>query len=320
MKKFSVIALVAMLLATPLLAQTPPEIGIFFDTAGTQTMMPMDAGDFVTAYVMTKGGQLLMGGASFSVDVYPGIQVVAQNFYNDAVVVGNDVTTGVEIGFYDPIWVDENNSVILATLVLTVADRPMGNMPLTVTNHPNYQHVVVAQSDGALFDTTGLTAYITPPPPVVGVFFDTDATVTNATYNGGYDEFYTAYIFATGGPILMGGAAFKLELHPNITLVATTYEPSVQIGDLLNGVEIGLYDARFVDPLHPGLLATLILTTGDNLIDQAPLCIVNHPSYETVMLAQSDGTLVPSEGACAYLTIPVANEDRTWGEVKSLFK
>ena len=32
------------------------------------------------------------------------------------------------------------------------------------------------------------------------------------------------------------------------------------------------------------------------------------------------GVLVPGEGACAYLTIPVANENRTWSDVKELYR
>ncbi len=316
------VAVAVLVMSTMATAQViPPQIGIFFDAAGTQTEAPLaGAGDFVTAYVMTTGGQMLMGGVSFAVEAYPGIQIVAASPMSDAVVVGNDITAGVEIGFYDAAWVDDNNHVVLYTLVLTVDDRPMGNMPLTVVNHPNYQNVVVAQSDGALYDTTGLTAYITPPPPVVGVYFDTAATITSATYNGGLGEVYPAYIFATGGPILMGGASFKLELDPNITLLTATAEPSVTIGDVLTGIEIGLYDAKFVDPQHPGLLMTLLLTTMNNLVDNAPLTITNHPSYETVLLADAEGVLVPSEGMTSYLTVPVANEDRSWSDVKSLYK
>jgi len=179
---------------------------------------------------------------------------------------------------------------------------------------------MVAQNDGTLFPTTGGTAFITPPPPVVGVFFDTDATVTTATYNGGFDEFFTAYVIATGGPLLLGGAAYKVTLDPGITLVTTNYPPSVQIGDILNGVEEGLYDPVFMDPDHPALLATMVITAGNNLLDQAALCVTNHPNYDTVMLSDNAGVLVPSEGACAYLTIPVANENRTWSDVKDLYR
>jgi len=324
MKKFSVLVVALLMLATPLFAQvTPPTIGVYFDQAGTQTEAPCTgAGDYVTAYIIAKGGQMFMGGTSFALEVQSDIQIVAANLVAGAVEIPSnpDLTAGVELGLYDATWVDADHPLILYSLILTCADRPLGNLPITVVNHPNYTNVVVAQNDGTLFDTTGGTAYLTPPPPVVGVFFDTDATVTTATYNGGNTEFYTAYIYATGGPLLLGGASFKLDLDPAITLVTANYPPSVQIGDLLNGVEIGLYDAQFMDPQHPVQLATLILTTGHNLVDNAPLCIVNHPNYQTVVLSDNDGNLEPGDGACAYLTIPVANEARTWSDVKDLYR
>ena len=324
MKKFSMFAVAALLLATPLLAQVvPPTIGVYFDSAGTVTQAPCAGpGDFVTAYIVATGGQFYMGGASFALDVYSDIQLVATNLSVGAIEIPSnpDLTTGVELGFTAPVFVDDAHPLVLYTLVFTCNSRPMGEYPISVVAHPSYTDVMVAQNDGTLFPTTGGTAFITPPPPVVGVFFDTDATVTTATYNGGFDEFFTAYVIATGGPLLLGGAAYKVTLDPGITLVTTNYPPSVQIGDILNGVEEGLYDPVFMDPDHPALLATMVITAGNNLLDQAALCVTNHPNYDTVMLSDNAGVLVPSEGACAYLTIPVANENRTWSDVKDLYR
>ncbi len=317
-----VVALVVM--GTAATAQVvPPQIGVYFDAAGTTTEYPVGGpGEFVTAYIMATGGQFYMGGTSFALDVAPGINIIASNLAVGGVEIPSnpDLTAGVELGFYDPVFVDDGHPLVLYTLVLTVDERPMGDLPITVVAHPNYDNVVVAQNDGALFDTTGGTGFITPPPPVLGVYWDQAATITSATYNGGVGEVYTAYVMVTGGPILLGGASFRLSLDPNITLVTAQPVPSVALGDVFNGIEIGLYDPVFVDPDHPGLVMTLVMTTMNNLVDNAPICVINHPDYDSVMLAESDGTLVPAEGGCAFLTVPVENENRSWTDVKALFK
>ena len=300
----------------------PPQIGVYFDTAGTQTSAPIGAGEFVSAYIVATGGQFYMGGASFALEIDPNVTLVASNLSVGGVEIPSnpDLTAGVELGLYDPFFVDDDHPLLLYTLVFMVDEHPMGDMPIRVVAHPNYGDVIVAQNDGELFTTTGGTAFLTPPPPFVCVFWDQGATITHATYNGGMGEVYPAYIFVVGGPILMGGASFRLTMDPNITLLSATPVPSVVMGDLFSGIEIGLYDPVFVDPNHPGLLMTLQLTTMNNLVDNAPICVVNHPNYDSVIVAESDGTLVHAEGACAYLTVPVETEARSWGDVKALFK
>ena len=42
-------------------------------------------------------------------------------------------------------------------------------------------------------------------------------------------------------------------------------------------------------------------------------------SGESVALRDPDGELIPAEGMTSYLTVPVSNEDRTWGDVKTLY-
>jgi hypothetical protein len=154
----------------------------------------------------------------------------------------------------------------------------------------------------------------------VGVFFDEEATNSNATLNGGLGEFHQAWICAINAEMTVGGAAFKLELDPQILLVGQVWPAGVQIGTLTAGVEVGYTNPIYAYLGTPAILCELSLYTGDNLIDNAELTITNHPNYASVEVADITGPTFEYAGSTSLLTIPVKNEKSNWGDVKNLFR
>lgn len=154
----------------------------------------------------------------------------------------------------------------------------------------------------------------------IGVYFDAAGTLTTGVFNGGYDETHTAYLIAHYEGVV-GGGACKVTMDPRIILIGTVYPAGVQIGDLLNGVEIGLLDPGLGFFGQPVRLATMSLFTGANLLANAELHVVPFdPKYNEVLLADVGGNLISAVGLSATLTIPVANESGTWSQVKDLYR
>lgn len=157
-------------------------------------------------------------------------------------------------------------------------------------------------------------------PASVGVYFDTAGTQTTAVLNGGYDEMHDAYLIGFV-ETFVGGAACKLVLDPHIMLISAVYPAGMQIGDLLNGVEMG-----FIDPIMgyfglPVRLATLQLWTGANVFANGMLAVEPWaPRYESVLLADVGGNLIPAAGLTSWLTIPVSAPTSSWSQVKDLYR
>lgn len=156
--------------------------------------------------------------------------------------------------------------------------------------------------------------------PAIGVFFDVDGTQSSASLNGGVGEIHTAYVCAVDVEMMVGGASFKLVMDPQILLLTATYPPGLAIGEITEGVDLGLSDPLPAFGGGAAVLATVQLTTFDNLLDNAPLTITNSPGYATPIVADSQGYLFAADGQTGYLSIPVAAESMTMSQVKSLFQ
>ena len=154
----------------------------------------------------------------------------------------------------------------------------------------------------------------------IGVFFDEEATNSNATLNGGLTELHTAYVCGTNLEMVVGGCAFRMVLDPRIMMIDAVFPPGVEIGTILTGIEIGFTDPIYAFLGDPAILCTLTLYTGELLINDAELTITNHPGYTSPQVAHADGPVVDVMGMTSYLTIPVAGEDSTWSGVKNLYR
>ncbi len=154
----------------------------------------------------------------------------------------------------------------------------------------------------------------------IGVYFDEEARNNNASFIGGYDVVHTAYVCVTNSEMRVAGAAFKLELDPQILLLTATYPAGLAIGDVTAGVEVGMTDPVVAVMGDAAVVCTMQLTTLDQLMVGAELRVVNHPNYANPIVSDADGVLWDCTGITSYLTIPVENEMKSWGEVKALFQ
>ncbi len=154
----------------------------------------------------------------------------------------------------------------------------------------------------------------------IGVYFDLDATQSTATSFGGFDVEHTAYVMATNSEQMVAGGAFKIVMDPRIIMLSSVYPPGINYGNpLVSGVEVAMTDAVVAYYGVPALLATLTLSTLDNLMDNAEIQIVSHSEYAAPTISNHLGALTEVAGDSAFLTIPVENEAQTWGSMKALY-
>jgi len=179
---------------------------------------------------------------------------------------------------------------------------------------------MLANSSAILFPADGLTSSITlRPTPEIGVFWDVEGTETVATQNGGVTEIHNAWIMVRNAEMMVGGAAFKLDIDPRIMILSATPADGLVFGSLSAGVEIGLYSYLPVFGTDPGVLYSLQMTTFNNLMVDAQLQIVTHPSYDAPKVADNSAVQWTANGLTSLLTIVVGAEEMSWGQVKSLY-
>jgi len=138
----------------------------------------------------------------------------------------------------------------------------------------------------------------------IGVFFDSEATVSSTTFAGGPTNTQTAYIYAVNTEQPVGGVAFKLEKDPRITIWSTSYPAGVQVGTLTDGIQIGFSECFTGFFGVPILCATMVLWTGENSMDDAVLQVQPYPQSGTIQLADCNGEIRNIDGLSAYLTVP----------------
>lgn len=158
-------------------------------------------------------------------------------------------------------------------------------------------------------------------PMSIGVYFDTAGTQCSKTVAGGPDEDpFDAYVIAFA-EMVVGGAAFKLDKDPAIVVTGVAYPAGIQIGDILTGIEIGLTNPQIGYFGNPVRLATLTIWPGMQIIPYGRLNIVPwSPNYNAVILSDQNGVLSPAVGHCAWLNIPVPEQQTSWGDVKNLYQ
>lgn len=156
----------------------------------------------------------------------------------------------------------------------------------------------------ALAMTAMAGSAVAQPAAAIGVYYDTAATETSHTYEGGPTTFLEAYIYATNTEQTVGGAAFKLDLDPRITLFGVTFPAGIQIGSLQSGIQIGMTDC-FVGYFGvPVRLATLTLWTNEYSMTNAALTISAYPRSGLIELSDCEGNLRVIDGLTSYLTVP----------------
>jgi len=315
--KCAIVAVVVLAFAGG--AWAVPSIGVYFDEAGTTTGQTIEPAPFMGhGYVLIKDAQMLVGGAAFSIDIDPQISYLWHQVPNLGLYFGD--LAGMEIGLYEFIPVFADEGALLGTFDF-YATGSVVHAPITVSAHPSYEAPIVADNMGTQSEAEGLTTHLTVhATPTVGVYFDEESTDRDLVTNGGFGVTHTAYVMVREGDMVVGGATFKLELDPLIMLGTATPVDALVLGSLTSGVEMGLYSYMPVYGTQAGLLYTIDLITFDNLMVEAPLIISNHPNYDDVIVADSDAYQWVSEGLASTLTIVVPTDERSWGDVKSLYQ
>jgi hypothetical protein len=155
--------------------------------------------------------------------------------------------------------------------------------------------------------------------PGIGVYFDEAATMNYATLPGGMGQTHTAYVYAVDSEMFVQGASFKLNLDPRIHVQAAQYPNALKIGEPEDGVDIGFTNCRLGFG-QPVLCCILTLWTGNDLMNNAEIKVVAHPSWGGIFLSNCEAVLYPVSGYNSYLTIAVPNDEVTWGSVKDMYR
>jgi hypothetical protein len=312
---FAFVTLALLGLTTMAVAQ--PSIGVYFDEDGNSNVSAIAPATLGTAYVLVKDANALLGGASFGLDT-AGDFMITDVTYADGVVLG-DLLSGVEIGLYNPIPNFTGDAALMATFHY-ISFTTVNNSQACIVAHPNYSSPIVSDSNGILTAADGLCAtFNIRAIAEIGLFWDTEGTQLHKVANGGFDEFFDGYILVRGAETVVSGASFRLTNNaPALMVLTTTYADGLALGSLTGGVEIGLYDNVPVFGPDVALLATLQMWAGNSLVE-ATLNIVNHPNYATPVVADNNAVVWPAVGLQSTLSIPVADEAVSWGQVKSLY-
>jgi len=314
------LALAMTAMAGSAVAQPATAIGVYYDTEATQTSYTFEGGPLVTltAYIYATNTEQTVGGAAFKLGLDQRITMFSAIF--PAGLQIGSLTSGIQIAMTDCFVGYFGVPTKLATLTLWTGEYSMENAALTIMPDPRSGLIELSDCEGNLRVVDGLTSHLTVPPrPTVGIFFDAAATSVYGTFNGGYDQYHTAYIMAVNTESTVGGAAYKLELDSHINLMAHTYPAGLQIGEPLTGIQVAFTDC-FVGYFGvPVRVSTLTLWTGANLLSEAELRITAYPQAGVVQLSDCEGNLRSVAGGTAYLTIPVATENQSWSQIKTLY-
>ena len=330
MKRHLLLLSAVLLLATPVLAQSPT-IGVYFDEDATDLYGFTFTYQPITAYILVDDFENMLSGAAFSVDMDPGIYSAGYIAPDETYIAIGNLASGIEIGMDTPLPVFGGAVGLLGTIQM-YSDHNLYNTPISVGAHPNYATPVVANSDALEFEATGVTSYLKAnAQPEVCVYFDTEATMTDMAYAEGM--LFPVYVVVRDAEMMVSGAAFKLDaLDPAFdvfgdnagtpAIEGVSYANGIVQGNLFDGVEIGLYTPVAVFEDEFLVLASMVLSVSDNETPHgAEFEIVAHPNYDDILISDSDAyTYVATTCGISTVDLPVPNEDMDWGSVKTLFK
>jgi hypothetical protein len=309
------IPVILIILAAPVAAQ--PTIGVYFDEAGTRLQTQLEIGAIGQAYVLVEQADMLLAGAAFRLEV-AGDAVMAGVQFAPGIAFG-DLESGLEIGLFQ--WVPQfgDDPFAIATFSFFAPHRTLARW--TVVSHPRYATPVVASHDALQHVATGLLSLAEiRARPRIGVFFDEGCTQALLPLCPAGQEIVAAWLCVRDAETLVTGAAFRLQIDAPVTLLAAQPQAGLVLGDLLGGVEFGLYH-----PIPVFDETTALLFRPVFIVPEAPgqreLRIVAHPAYETPVAADNDALILTAEGVTSVFDVRPcgADEPMTWGQVKTLY-
>jgi len=142
-----------------------PEIGVFFDEAGTQLEGSSvgGLGETVTTYLMMRDLDHPIDSCGFSLDLPPSVSVVSAVLPDGFLLLG-DWTTGAIIVFTPPFEAPGMTSSLMATLTLSTGSEVFADSNIRLGGHPDFwdsPHVMVANV--GIYAAVGLTSTMSVP-------------------------------------------------------------------------------------------------------------------------------------------------------------
>jgi hypothetical protein len=135
--------------------------------------------------------------------------------------------------------------------------------------------------------------------PNIGVYYDEEA-VDLYGFSGILPDIATGYIVVRDFNQLMGGAAFSIDVDPQVTVSGVAWADGLVQGDYVTGLEIGLYAPIPVFGDQGGLLGEMTLYSFTH-VNNAPITVTNHPNYATPVLADVNALQYEAEGLTSYI-------------------
>ena len=313
--------LMLILLVTTTVVSAEPIFEIHFD-AGRSPVGPatnVRINEIGHAYLVVRNADMLVGGASFRL-APPNQLVILGSWLAEGVAIGN-LFAGVELGLTHPIpQFGEDIAVIGGFDFLAPTLLIEELMPLP---HPDYETIVVANSSGELTSAVSFPGTVfSIIKPEVGLYFDDAGTLLNGTVIGGDDEIFTMYLMVRDLDYPVNSLTMSIDLPASVSYVSATQPDGHGFtGDWVAGAVLFFPTPIEAPGETPLLLATLQLAPGADPIFGAEINIGGHQDYSSTpyVLVAGIGAYEVNDQTST-LSIPIANEAKSWGEVKELYR
>ncbi len=135
--------------------------------------------------------------------------------------------------------------------------------------------------------------------PTIGVYYDEEATNLYG-FCGLIPDMATGYIVVKDVEQLLGGAAFAIDVDPQVTVGSVVWADGQIMGTYATGVEIGLYQPMPVFGDQFGVLGEMSLYSLTN-VNNAPITVTSHPNYATPVVADVNALQYEAEGLTSYI-------------------
>ena len=317
--RYSILLLTALLLLAGL-ADAQPLISLY-TTLDKSPVGPSDQilyNRVTTIYVVVENAEMMIGGASFRLGESYGFLRVGESF-PEGVAIGN-LFSGVELGLTTPVPQFGTPAVIASFLIFT---ERLAISNYWVEPHPDESSILVSDSLGNLHASDGntleLRSYIQPE---IGIFFDGAGTQLEGSFNGGEGETVTAYLMLRDLEHPINSSYLSLNLPPGIDLVSVALPDGANLnGDLAGGAILSFSPPLAGAPGAASLMATLTLSTGTETSDGMMLSVGGYPEYGLLpFVIVAPVGAYPTTVLTSTMSVPVPNEDLSWGSMKALFR
>jgi hypothetical protein len=166
-----------------------------------------------------------------------------------------------------------------------------------------------------------LTTFSTAQEGLIGGYLDFGDGLYYPGAGNFNDQIFDVYIIIRVEDIVRG-ASFKAEILPwsDFQMIHESYPPNIHVGDVLSGLDIG-----FTDPMYGFDNAPVIVCTMTMLNMVYPnfmygaMTIGPASANATPIYADGDALLHPLSTSWFELEC-IANEEATWGRVKTLYR